>query len=207
MARAYSIGEILAMKYKVLEWDGPWLSAFGQPETSGLWAVCGHSGNGKTGFALQLAMELSKRLGRGIYNSFEQGTRKTLQDELRKHGVDTPEYRRKINFTKEPYSEMKVRFSKHKAPKWVIVDSYSISGYTKEEVDDFQKCFPKVLMILVLRAKGREADGATGRKAWFDADLKVWVEGFKGISHGRTNPGGEYTIWEWGAAQYGHKKK
>jgi hypothetical protein len=38
---------------------------------------------------------------------------------------------------------------------------------------------------------------------WYNASLKIWIEGFKAYSHGRyIGPTGEFTIWEEGFEKY-----
>lgn len=202
MARAYSISEILAKKYKTIPWGPAWTEAYENPEVGSLITLCGHSGSGKTGLAMEISKELATVLGIGNYNSPEQGTRMTLKKELIKHNMNTDFYKRRILFTKETMAEMMERFAKHKAPKWAVVDSVKTSKFTYKEIEEFRAAFPSVTLILTLRARGREPENALQRDLWYDSDLKIWVEGFRGISHGRLNPGGFYTIYEKGAADY-----
>ena len=67
----------------------------------------------------------------------------------------------------------------------------------------------KKLLILVCRAEGKEPLGKTAQMIKYDADVKIWVSGFKAFSHGRFyGETGEKIIWDEGARKaYGTDKK
>ncbi len=75
------------------------------------------------------------------------------------------------------------------------------------EYMDFVGRHPNKLIIFVSQADGRNPDGRTARKAMFDADQKIFVEGFRAMSKGRFfGPVGSYTVWEEGAERYWGRK-
>lgn len=74
MERAYSPMEIFKMQRPVLEFEGEWQEAFGQPDKTGTWIIWGNSGNGKSSFVMKLAKELCKHFNKVAYDSLEEGT-------------------------------------------------------------------------------------------------------------------------------------
>lgn len=81
LQRALTVDNVLAKKYKLIDFTGEWYEAFDKPEMGGVWFVWGNSGNGKTSFIIQMIKELSK-FDKVLVNSREEGTRHTLQKSL-----------------------------------------------------------------------------------------------------------------------------
>lgn len=204
MARAYAISEILAKKYKLLDWSEKWETAFGNPEISGVWFVWGQSGNGKSSFTMQLVRELAT-IGKVFYNALEEGTRKTMQDNVKRS--DLASVRRNVVIGKESMAEMSERISKRKRPQFYVIDSYQYARMTWRQYVEFKDKHSDVLLIFISHAEGKRPKGKAADDVKYDADLKIWVEGYKAISNGRYNPGGEYVIWEDGANKYWGSKE
>lgn len=202
MARAYSPTEILKMKYSTLKWSNRWEDAYSNPETTGVWFVAGNSTNGKTGFIMELIKELGGlNIGKIFLNAFEEGTRLTMQESLRKHGIE--EVKRNVLIGCESIAELDKRLSKRKAPKIVIIDSIQASKITTAQFMAFREKYQyKHLLIFTSQVAGKEPKGKTASNIRYYADLKIWVEGFRAISQGRYKAGGYYTIWEEGATKY-----
>lgn len=203
MGRAYSPTEILAKKYKMLEWSDEWAEAFDKPETSGVWFIWGNSGNGKSSFVMQLARELAE-LGHVFLNELEEGTKLTMQNNLKRNDISS--VKRKVKIGNEDMTEMSERLSKRKSPQFIIINSFQYTGLTWITYLKLKKMHEDKLLIFVSHAEGKHPEGRTAKKIKFDADLKIWIEGFKAISNGRYNPGGEYIIWKEGAEKYHGKK-
>jgi predicted ATP-dependent serine protease len=200
MARAFSISEILSTQFELIEWSEKWETAFGKPEASGVWFVWGNSGNAKTRFLIELAKELSNTR-RAFYNSLEEGKRQTMKLTLLDAGIDGTF--RNLLIGQETLSEMDTRLSKRKAPRVVFIDSWQ---YLNARFEHFMALVSKhrnVLFIVSSHAEGKEPEGRVAKKIKYHADLKIRIEGYQAISNGRYNPGGVYTIWEQGAANYG----
>ena len=106
MKRALSVKDILDKKYHTFPFEGEWKAAFGNPERVGVWFVWGNSGNGKSSFVMQLCKELCK-YDRVVYDSLEEGSCKTVQDSLRRHGMS--EVSRKLAFIQEDMETLKTR--------------------------------------------------------------------------------------------------
>lgn len=50
-SRAYSNRSVLSKRFKVVDFEGPWLASIGRPELRGVWHVYGDSGTAKPHFA------------------------------------------------------------------------------------------------------------------------------------------------------------
>jgi len=206
MKKAWSSTDLLATKYNEINWGGEWFDNFDNPEARGVWSVSGRSGNGKTAFLLQLAKELSKK-GRILYNSLEEGNSKTMQNAWKMHGL--ADCGRRIQLIKESVEDLTIRLDKRQSPDIVFIDSFQ---YTDLNFKDYLKfCrdrFGNKLFIINQQMDGNKIMGKTADRVNFDADLKIWVEGFKAFSKGRYfgkfHQHG-YEIWDKGAENYWQK--
>lgn len=206
MKKAWSSTDLLATKYDEINWRGKWFDNFDNPEARGVWSVSGHSGNGKTAFLLQLAKELSKK-GRVLYNSLEEGNSKTMKKAWIQHGL--PDCGRKVQLIKEDMSELAIRLEKRQSPNIIIIDSFQYTDFNFKSFLKFKSKFHNKLFIFNHQMDGNKIMDKVGIRVNFDADLKIWVEGFKAFSKGRYF--GEcwedgLTIWEKGAEKYWGKQ-
>ena len=127
MKRALNVRDILNKKYDVFPFEGKWKDAFDTPEVRGCWFVWGNSGNGKTSFVMQLCKELCK-YDRVAFNSLEEGTSLTVQNNLRRFGM--AEVSRHLAFIKEDIPTLKIRLRRHKSFNIVIIDSFQYTQMT-----------------------------------------------------------------------------
>ncbi len=202
MKKAWSSTDLLATKYDEIDWGDEWFDNFDNPEARGVWSVSGRSGNGKTAFLLQLAKELSKK-GRVLYNSLEEGNSKTMQNAWKLHGLAY--CGRRIQLIKENIDELTVRLEKRQSPEIIFIDSFQYTDLNFKTFLQFKDKFHNKLFIFNQQMYGNKIMGKTGDRVNFDADLKIWVEGFKAFSKGRYfgkfwQDG--YEIWDEGAAKY-----
>lgn len=202
MKKAWSSTDLLATKYDEINWSGEWFDNFENPESRGVWSISGRSGNGKTAFLLQLAKELSKK-GKVLYNSLEEGNSKTMQNAWRMHGL--AECGRKIQLIKEDIETLIIRLKKRQSPNIIFIDSFQYTDLSWKSYLELKNQFKNKLFIFNHQMKGNKIRGEVGDQVNFDADLKIWVEGFKAFSKGRYlgkywEKG--YTIWEDGAEKY-----
>ena len=197
--RAYSPSEILKKQYETLQWNDQLTEAFSNPETSGVWFVWGNSGNGKTNFMLQVAAALAQSM-KVFYNSLEEGAGLTMQNTIRRTDLSGTEGN--LQFGRESLAQLEKRLEKRRAPQVIIIDSFQHAQLTYGQYLAFCERHSDKLIIFVSHASGKQPSGRTASSVKYDADLKIWVEGFRAFSHGRYNPGGVYTIWEEGAQKY-----
>jgi hypothetical protein len=199
MPRAHSVHSLLSKKYKTFKFSQPWLDAFDEPEQCGLWFIWGDSGNGKTSFLMQLCKQLAP-YGRVAYASLEEAGRKTFTAAVQRAGF-TPKEASKIIFPDESIAELSERLHRHKAPKFIIIDSAQYMGLAWPQFLAIINEHPGKLFIIVSHADGKKPMGRTAVKMMYHADLKIWVEGYRAHSKGRYIGlnGGTYDIWPEGA--------
>lgn len=205
MSKAISSTDLLSKKYDLIEWEGEWYDNFEEPEASGTWFISGQSGMGKTSFMLELAKQLTN-FDRVLFNSLEEGTSRTMQKAWKRHQVS--EKGRKIQLIQESPEELVLRLRKRQSPRFIIIDSFQYTGLNFEQYMAIKKEFPNKLFIYNSQMDGNKPMGKTAIRLLYDADLKIWVEGFKAFSKGRYL--GEYaseglTIWDEGAQRYWNK--
>ena len=148
MSRAYSVMQVLTTKYNKMEFTGDWQKVFGQPELSGAWIFYGKSFNGKTTFVMQLCKYLTN-FGKVAYNSLEEGQSETIKQAMLR--VNMREVARKIVLLdREPISELKLRLSKKKSPKIIVIDSLQYSRLTYPEYITLKEEFPNHLFIFIV---------------------------------------------------------
>lgn len=189
--------QMLQKKYDLLPFQGEWKEAFSEPESTGVWFIWGHSGNGKSSFVAQLCKELS-RFGRIAVNSLEQGFGYTLQKNIIESGLS--EAGNRVIFVREPMEDLSTRLAKPRSPYCAIIDSFQYAEMSFSQYKAFKEAHSNKLIIFVSHADGKMPEGRTARKVMSDADMKIWVEGFKAVTKGRfIGPSGIYTIWNGGA--------
>lgn len=198
--RAYCIDDFERMKFKDFAWGDEWIALFGDTELAGCWLVWGNSGNGKTSFALQLCKHLANNGVKCIYNSLEQGRSKSLQKQ-----IALTRFENKKNFTvldREPIAEMKERLRRRRSADVIVIDSIQ---YTLMKYSDYQALkeeFPNKLFVYISHANGKEPRGATATSVRYDADVKLWIEGYRAFSMSRLGGGTYYNIWPQASAAY-----
>ena len=201
MKRALSVRDILDKKYNTFPFEGKWKEAFGTPERVGVWFIWGNSGNGKTSFVMQLCKELCK-YDRVVYNSLEEGACLTVQNNLKMHGMS--EVSRRLAFIQEDMEALKARLRRHKSYNIVVVDSFQYTRMSYRDYIALKEAFPGKLFIFISHARGKNPKGDAATSVMYDADLKIWVEGYVAYSKGRyRGDTGQYTIWELGASEAG----
>lgn len=201
MKRAYSPTEIQSMNIPRFPFEGEWEEAFGQPERCGTWIIWGNSGNGKSTFVMKLAKYLC-RWCTVAYDSLEESTGLSLQNTLKRERMEEVNRRFKI-LDREPMDELSDRLMKRRSPDVVIIDSFQYSDLTYAGYKAMKEKHRNKLLVFVSHAEGVNPEGRAAKKVAYDADVKIYVRGFRAICKGRfvTKPGHYYTIWAEGAAQ------
>ena len=80
------------------------------------------------------------------------------------------------------------------------------SFLTRRSYFDLKQQLPNKLLIFISHAAGKEPDGDLAKKVRFDADVKIYVEGYKAFVTSRYGGGEPIIIWEKGAADYWGKE-
>lgn len=205
LQRALTVDNVLAKKYKLINFTGEWYEAFDKPEMSGVWFVWGNSGNGKTSFIIQMIKELAK-FDKVLINSREEGTRHTLQKSLINFNMRDVG-KSKVHFVNEGIDNLITRLKMKQSHRIVIIDSFQYMQINYKEYIRFKEQFPDKLLIFISHADGKSPEGRSAKSVKFDAGLKIYVEGYRAFSHGRyKGPKEEYDIWPERALRYWGKK-
>ena len=171
------------MKYETMDFDGPWLDAFGRPERRGVWIIWGNSGTGKTTFALQLCKYLC-RFGKVAYDSLEEGACLTMQNAFRREGMMEVN-KRFLLIDNENMEELSVRLKRQKSPDIMVIDSFQYTGMNYRQYIEFKERHRRKLLIFISHADGKLPNGRAAKSLMYDASLKIYVEGFRAFSKGR----------------------
>lgn len=206
MGRAYSPKQVQSMNIPSFPFEGEWEKAFGHPNRTGTWIIWGNSGNGKSSFVMQLAKYLC-RFAKVAYDSLEESTGLSLKNSLVRHKMEEVN-RRFVILDRESMEELSERLSKRRSPEIVIIDSFQYSGLTYATYKAMKEKHANKLLIFISHAEGMNPEGRAAKKVAYDADVKIFVQGFRAMCKGRfiTAPGNYYTIWEEGAAKYWAEK-
>lgn len=205
MSRTLSARQVLQMKFETVRLGGGWDDCIGEVETSGIWFIWGNSGNGKTSAVVSLCKELST-YGKVLYNSREEGVSLTMQNTLRRFGMD--EVGSRFQICNLPIDELEQKISQPRGPRFIVIDSIQYMGLTYRDIRRFCEKYPTKLIIFVSRVNGRQPEGRAATAVMYDAALKIWVEGYKAFSKGRfIGPTGQLTIWREGAVKYWEGKE
>ena len=206
MGRAYSPKQVQSMNIPSFPFEGEWEKAFGHPDRTGTWIIWGNSGNGKSSFVMQLAKYLC-RFAKVAYDSLEESTGLSLKNSLVRHKMEEVN-RRFVILDRESMEELSERLSKRRSPEIVIIDSFQYSGLTYATNKAMKEKHANKLLIFISHAEGMNPEGRAAKKVAYDADVKIFVQGFRAMCKGRfiTAPGNYYTIWEEGAAKYWAEK-
>lgn len=200
MKRALSVSDLQQRNFNVLNFDGEFKSAIGDPEVRGTWIIWGNSTNGKTSFALQLAKYLGN-FGKVVYNSLEEGASLSMLSAVERVGM--MQVNRTFRLLEgESIDELKERLRKDRAIRFVIIDSLQYSGMSYWEYKELRKLYPKKLFIYISHAKGKDPAGSVAESVRYDAFVKIWVEGYKAFAQSRYGGGEPYMIWPEGAKNY-----
>lgn len=196
LKRALSPSEMVAKRMVTMPFEGEWMSHMGQPERSGSWIIWGPSGNGKTRYALMLGKYLTQ-FGRVAYNSLEEGISQSLKRAIMDCGLVG--VRRFILLDKEPITDLILRLQKPKSPDVVFIDSIQYSGLNYRDYRQLRDTNRNKLFIFISHADGKEPAGRTAKSVRYDANIKIYVEGYRAFAASRYGGGEPFTIWEDGA--------
>lgn len=205
--RAFSVRDVTSKKWETLPWGGRWSEVFGHPAVNASWCVSGTSASGKSSFVMQLAKELCK-YGLVLYVSYEEGVRQTFQRRLEYLKMSEVQGKFRILDMDKTYDDVVEYLRKPKSPKFVIVDSVQVSGWSYEQIEDLiRKVFPRKSFIFVSQVNPK--GGLMGNIATstnYIADMKVRVSGYKAVCLGRESAGAgkSFDVWEDGLIRTGN---
>lgn len=194
--RALGVAEFLLKKFNAFVFEGIWLQALGHPEKNFKVIIFGKPKNGKTEFCIMFAKYLTKH-GKVLYNSFEQGHSKSLQDAFVRQKMD--EVKGNLLIThKEKFDEMFARLKRKKSANIIFIDSVNHIKLTADQWRLLIESFPKKVFIVISHATGDDPKGTTAEFIQYDVDISIQVKGFKAHCQGRFGGGDDIVIWQEG---------
>ena len=201
MAKSLSAQLVLSIQRRTIQLDGAWGDCLGEIDRTGVVLVWGQSGNGKSSAVMSLAKELTKH-GKVLYVSLEEGFALSFQNTLRRYHMQECGTRFQV-VTGEDMEQLSKRLAKRRSADFVVIDSFQYSQLNYKRYLEFKKKHSNKLIIFVSHADGKQPAGRAAVSVKYDADQKIWVEGYKAISNGRyIGSTGECIIWEEGATKY-----
>ena len=99
--------------------------------------------------------------------------------------------KRFIILDRESMTDLSERLSKRRSPEAVIIDSFQYSGLNYATYKALKEKHRNKLLIFISHAEGIKPEGRAAKKVAYDADVKIFVQGFRAICKGRfiTKPG------------------
>lgn len=200
-ANRISVNKLLETKFEEMQLTTPWLESIGEgPEMSGVWFFWGHSGNGKTFGCLQLAKYLTT-FSPVMYIDLEEGKRKTMKRAMGMVGIKEVA-RRFYFYSNLTFDEIREKMANRKSPRIVFINSYQYLRLTIKQYQKFKAEFPNHLIIFISHAEGKNPAGKAADFVRFDADVKVWCEGYRFFFVSRYGGGEPFDVWPEKAAAY-----
>lgn len=202
MARAMSAKQIISLRRETIDLGGVWKDCVGAMDRRCVVFVWGNSGNGKTSAVMSLCRELCAKGLRGIYLSLEEGFSVSMQDTLRRFGMEECGSLFKVAESCS-MTELTDRLARRRSEDFFVIDSIQYLRLTYRQYVFIKTNWPNKLFILVSHADGRQPEGRSARSIMYDSALKIWVEGYAAFSKGRfIGSTGKAVIWEKGARDY-----
>lgn len=192
LPKAISVDHLTRIKFVIIRFIGRFKASFGNPQLGGVWLIWGNSSNGKTSLAMQIAKEIATNFAKVAYNSYEEGISMSFQNTIIRNRMSDCG-KQFIILAGEELETLIERLRKRNAPRVVIIDSVQHLQLKKTEYRSLKEEFPQVLFIFISHAKGKQPKGEVADFIKYDADLKIWVEGYRAFVSGRlNNDEGEY---------------
>lgn len=174
--------------------NGKWKESFGDPELKGTWIIYGPSGNGKTRFAVQLLRYLTN-FSKVLYNSMEEGASVSFTDACLAEGLESVESKFLI-LDNEPMKDLLERLRRQRSPKIIFIDSLQYSRLNYVQYIALKEEFPNKLFIFISHADGKKPAGRTATSVEYDANVKIFVQGYVAYPKSRYGGNEPYIIWK-----------
>ena len=187
--KAISVKTLREKKFHLLDFDGEWKEKMGDPEQGFRAMFYGPSGSGKTTEVLRFADYLAQHFGKVMYNSWEEGISKSIQDTVISQNLQADGL---FFFDGLSYEEMCEK-AKRGRYRFVIIDSIQYMGFTYSQYQEFNRRFKAKGLILISQVNGKgKARG--GEQILHAVDMKVGIDAGKANYRSRYRKGGHYTV-------------
>lgn len=190
----FSVDELEATKFDVMDFKGDWLSCLGRPEKAGVWIIYGESYHGKTNFTVKLAKYLTQFVKHKVLiNSLEEGKTESFRLTSLRSGLASVKSKILLG-NRVSMPKIEARLTKQRSPEIVIVDSLQFTDLNKVKFNALTEKFPKKLFIFISNADGKIPRGALAKHVKNAAMIKIRVEGFKAFPESRFGGGKPFVI-------------
>lgn len=176
----YNIKSIKNKKYNVLDL-GDYNEWFGDVEGRFNGMFYGESGSGKSVAALQFSQFYANNVGKVLYNSHEEGVRKTIQDRVIDFEIDA----QKLWIADAMPFERMMHKIKRNYYRLVVIDSVQYMGFTFDQLQEMREEFSKrhLSILMVSFGSKNKPDGA--KDHLHASDVKCFFSAGKVFSYGR----------------------
>jgi len=140
-----SVKSLSEKRFHTLDVDDRWKFLIGLPERNFRMIIYGPSTSGKSSLALECADMLAKRIGKVLYNSWEEGQNKTFQDRIRERKIDAAKL---FVADRLPFDEM-VDKTKRNHYRALFIDSLKFMDFGISEYKNLTATYPKKAMIFL----------------------------------------------------------
>jgi predicted ATP-dependent serine protease len=202
MKKALTVSNVINQKITTIDFEQDnqkLFQAFGNPQNKGIWFVWGGSGSGKSSLVLDITKAFCKDY-KAIHNELEEDL-----DDLDfinrlklKNMQDIQENYLTASYN---YEELCEYLDRKNSAKIVVINSATYFFRSMAEYLDFSRKYKRnKIIIIVGMAKGNNPYSELETKIMYDANKKIYVNGYLAVCKGRLiGPnGGLYTIWQEG---------
>lgn len=162
-------------KYNTLDL-GTYNELLGKVESKFTMTLYGHSGSGKSVFALRFADYCAKHVGKVLYNSHEEMLNQTIQDRINKWDIDAE----RLYFGKALIFERMVEAIRKNYYRIVVIDSVKYMRFTAKQLEELQVTFAKRKLSIVMVNFGDKLgvpSGTYGKDLLHASDVKCFFKG------------------------------
>jgi len=202
LKKALTVGNVFSQKVTLIPWEqtAPKLyQAFGNPQNKGVWVFWGGSGSGKSSILLDVTKELCREY-KAVHNELEEDSDDDdFIERLRlKNMQDVKDNFLTVSYN---YEEMCAYLDKKNSPKVVVINS---ANYFFKDIPQYLEFVGKYrrnkIILISAMANGKHPYTELEKRIAFDANKKIFVEGYLAACKGRKiGPnGGTYIIWQEG---------
>lgn len=200
--KALTVANVVNQKVTLIDFseiNNKLYQAVGNPQDKGVWFVWGGSGSGKSSLLLDITKAFCQDL-KAIHNELEEDLddidfinrfqRAKMQDVA--HNLLTSSFN---------HDEMCNYLDKRDSPKVVIINSATYFFESIQQYFEFVNKYKRRKIIIISgMAKGKNPYSELEMKIMYDANKKIFVDGYLAACKGRTiGPnGGTYIIWDEG---------
>lgn len=202
LKKALTVANIVNQKVTLIDFSENYpdlYQAFGNPQNKGVWFIWGGSGSGKSSLVLDIVKAFCKTL-KAVHNELEED-------------LDDDDYIKRIELKKMQdvenrflsvsynYNEMCEYLDKRDSPKVVSINSATYFFKDLAQYYEFVKKYRRTKILIISgMAKSGNPYSEIENKIMFDANKKIFVNGYLASCKGRTiGPnGGTYIVWQEG---------